>query len=259
MFGLGGSKSSTTSTSNAQSTDFSQGTSFGQSSQGVFGGDIFQQLYGGAMGATGKVAAGLPAFQGEAASLFSGGKDFLSSLQGDAGTNYMTSRLGGNDDILSQQIAGLSGDLGKFYNEQLLPGISSDSIQNGMLGGGRQGVAEGVAAGEVARQFQQGITGLRSANQAQKDTIAGNLTAAKTNQANVGLSGLSGVLGISQAGLSANILPQQLLAQILGDKTTLTSSLEGSQNTAEGQSTASSKSKGKSGGFNFSTSGAFGG
>jgi len=260
MFGIGGSKSTTTSTSNALSSDVSQGTSYSQSGQNVFGGDLYSMLYGGAADATGKVAANLPTFQGDAATLFSGGKDFLSQLQGgDAGSNYLTDRLSGPDDILQSQIGGLSSDLSKFYNETLLPGITSDSIESGNFGGGRMGVAQGAAAGEVARQFSQGVTSLRSSNQQQKDAAAGVLTGARTNAVSVGLGAGANVLGLAQAGLTADVLPQQLLAQILGGPTTLTSSLEASQNTSSGTSTATSKSKGKSGGFNFTTGGPFGG
>jgi len=240
MFGIGGSKSSTNSTSNAQSTD--------QSTQSVFGADLFQQLYGDAMGATGKIAANLPTYQGDAATLFSGGTGFLDQLAGgDAGSNYLTDRLGGDNSILNAQIGGLSSDLSKFYNEQLLPGITSDSIMSGTLGGGRQGVAQGAAAGEVARQFSQGVTQLRSSDQQQRDAAAGVLTGSRNTAAGIGLNALPNVLGLSQAGLSSDILPQQLLAQILGNPTTLTQSF--------GQSSASSTSKGKSAGFNFTLSG----
>ena len=256
MFGIGGSQSTTRSTSDAQSTDVS--SSFGQSSQGVFGADLFQQLYGDAFDATGKIATNLPTYQGDAATLFSGGTDFLKQLSGgDAGSDYLTSRLGADDPLLNEQIGGLSSDLSKFYKEQLLPGITSEGVQSGMLGGGREGVAQGAAAGEVARQFTQGVTQLRTGAQAQRDAAASTLMTGRTNAAGVGLSGLNNVLGISQAGLSADILPQQLLAQILGEPTTLTDSLQGSS--AVGQSTAKSKSKGSNAGFNFSTGGPFGG
>jgi hypothetical protein len=246
-FSLGGSSSSTKTNSTASSLDLSQ------SNQSVFGADLFQQLYGDAFGATGKVAANLPTYQGDAATLFSGGKDFLASLGGDAGTGYLTDRLSGNNDILNQQISGLGSDLSKFYKEQLLPGITSDSIMGGNFGGDRQGVAQGAAAGEVARQFSQGVTQLRSSDQQQRDAAAGTLMSGSTTAAGVGLGGLNGVLGLANAGLTSSMIPQQLLAQILGGPTTLTDSM------SYGTSTATSSSKGKSAGFNFATQGAFGG
>lgn len=252
LFGIGASKSDTKTVSNAQSTDFSQSSSFGESNQSVFGADLFKLLYGDAAGAAGKVASNLPTFQGDARTLFSGGTDFLSGLMGgDAGSDYMTSRLSDGNDILQQQIEGLGSDLGKFFNEQLLPGITSEGVMSGNLGGGRQGVAQGAAAGEVARQFSQGVTALRSADQAQKDTVANNLTGARTAAAGVGLGALPSVLGLSQAGLTADMLPAQLLAAILGGPTTLTDSLQTSDSMSTGQSSAASKSKGGSSGFNF--------
>ena len=246
MFGIGfgGQESSTKTTSNAQSTD----SSFGASTQNIFGSDLFKSLYAGAFGAAGNVAANLPTFQGDARTLFSGGTDFLKNLAGgDAGSDYMASRLSGGDDILQQQISGLGSDLGKFFNEQLLPGITSESINNGALGGGRQGVAEGSAAGEVARQFAQGVTALRSNNQSQLDTLAGKYTDSRTAAAGVGLGSLPSILGLSSAGLTADMIPSELLAKILGGPTTLTDSLS----VASGQSTANSKTRGGSSGFNF--------
>jgi len=237
---FGGSSSKTKTSSVSDSMDFSQ------SGQTVFGSDLFQQLYGQAFGATGQVAANLPTYQGDAAALFSGGTSFLDQLQkGNAGDSYLTDRLGGDNSILNEQIGGLSSDLSKFYNEQLLPGITSDSINSGLLGGGRQGVAQGAAAGETARQFSQGVTALRSSNQQQKDAAAGVLSGSRNTAAGIGLGNLGGVLGLSQAGATSSILPQQLLAQILGGPTTLTDSM------SYGTSHATSTSKGKSSGFNF--------
>jgi hypothetical protein len=239
-FSLGGSSSKTSSNSTADSMDYST------SGQTVFGADLFQQLYGSAFGATGQVAANLPTYQGDAAALFSGGTSFLNQLQqGNAGDTYLTDRLGGDNSILNEQIGGLSSDLSKFYNEQLLPGITSDSIMSGTLGGGRQGVAQGAAAGETARQFSQGVTALRSSNQQQKDAAAGVLAGSRNTAAGVGLGSLNNVLGLSQANVTSSLLPSQLLASILGNPTTLTDSL------SYGTSHATSTSKGKSSGFNF--------
>jgi hypothetical protein len=243
MFGIGSNDSSTKTSGTASSVD----SSVGISNQSVFGSDLFNTLYGGAMGASGQVAQKLPTFQGDAQSLFSGGTDFLSSLKGDAGSDYMGNRLSGSDNILQQQISGLGSDLGKFYNEQLLPGIASESIGNGMLGGGRDQIAQGTAAGEVARQFGQGVTALRSANQGQLDTLATNYSAGRTAAAGVGLGNLSNVLGLSEANLKSDMLPSQLMAQILGGPTTLTDSLQ----VSSGSSQAENKTKGKSSGFTF--------
>src|SRR5437660_5916150 len=53
--------------------------------------DLFQQLYGGAAGAAGKVAGMVPAFSDQVGSLFSGGMRTLDELGGGAGADYMTS------------------------------------------------------------------------------------------------------------------------------------------------------------------------
>jgi len=58
------------------------------------------------------------------------------------------------------QINNLGQNLGNFYNQQLLPGINQQSSFYGGTGGGRQGVAQGLAAQGVAQQFQQGANNI---------------------------------------------------------------------------------------------------
>ena len=72
-------------------------------------------------------------------------------------SNYMV-----NNPYLSAQIQGLGADMGNFYQNQILPGIASSAGLNGQFGGSRQSVAAGMAGQDLARQFQQGATTLRS-------------------------------------------------------------------------------------------------
>lgn len=44
--------------------------------------------------------------------------------------------------------------LGQNFNEQIMPGLRSQGVAAGGLGGSRQGIAEGLAAGRVGQQLQ---------------------------------------------------------------------------------------------------------
>lgn len=247
LFGIGGNKSKSKSTSYAQSTD--QSSSVSSTSQSISFEDIFSRLFSGAEGATANAVGMLPEFQESAAALFSGGTQFLDNLMGGgAGAQYQTDRLQGNG-VLDEQIGALQADLGRLFQEELLPGITSNSVRSGVLGGSRQGVAQGVAAEGIARQFAQGSTALRSADQAARDAVAADLAGGTREAANIGLTALPNVLGLAEANLGSDLLPYSMLAEILGPQTTLTDSLSVSQ--SSGQSTATSKSKSKSGGFSF--------
>lgn len=251
LFGIGANKSSSKSESFAQSTDQSQSSSFGSSTQNIAFEELFSKLYGDAVGASGKVAGAIPEFQGQAAQLFSGGTGFLDSLVGNEGSDYLKNRVSGDNALLDEQIAGLGTDLGRFFNEELLPGITSNSINSGTLGGGRQGVAQGLAAEKVAQQFTRGATELRSADQAARDAAARDYAGGVRDSAATGLAGLPSVLGLAESGAASDFLPISLLADVLGGPTTLTESLSLSDSSSFGQSTATSKSKGKSAGFSF--------
>ena len=75
--------------------------------------------------------------------------------------------------------------LGLNFNRQTMPGIQQGAIGAGALGGSRQGIAQGLAAGELARA-QSGLSA--------------NLTSAALGQASdqqsraLGMSGLMGSL-----------------------------------------------------------------
>lgn len=252
LFGIGANKSSSKSSSESQSTDFGQSSSFGASTQNIAFEELFAKLYGDAAGASGKVAGQIPEFQGQAAQLFSGGTGFLDSLMGgDEGSDYLKNRVTGDNNILDQQIAGLQTDIGKLFNEELLPGIKSNSINSGTLGGGRQGVAQGLAAERVTQQFARGATELRAQDQQARDAAARDFSSGRRDAASTGLSALPSVLGLAEAGAGAEFLPVSLLADVLGGPTTLTDSLSRSESVNFGQSTSRSKSKGKSAGFSF--------
>jgi len=247
LFGIGGSKSKSKSISEATSQD--QSSSISSTGQTIAFSDIFSRLFSGAEGATANVAGNLPEFQAAASSLFTGGTQFLDNLAGpNAGSQYQADRLSGNG-VLDEQIGALQDDLGRLFQEELLPGIKSNSVRSGSLGGSRQGVAQGLAAEGIARQFAQGSTALRAEDQAARDAIASDYSSGVREGSALGLGNLTNVLGLAEAGATSDLLPFEALAKILGPTTTLTDSLSVSQ--SSGSSKATSTSKSKSGSFNF--------
>jgi hypothetical protein len=248
-FGIGGSKSSSKSQSTAQSSGFSIASSLGKSEQDIAFKDLFASLYGGASGAAG--AVDLPTYKNEASMLFQGGTNFLQSLGGGAGADYLEGRISGDGSVLNAQIEELRTSLMENFNESVLPSIRSGAIAGGTFGGGREGVATGIAARDVGRNLQSGVVSLLTADQAGKDAAAVNLQGLQQQGAATGIGGLKDLLGLSQAGAGADLLPYQLLAQIMGGPTTLTQSLQTSSSISADQSTAQSTSSAKSGSFSF--------
>lgn len=212
-------------------------------------------MFGGAEGAAGGLD---PSMLTDAANqLFSGGQRFMDQIGGDAGSQYLEDRLGGDNDVLQQQIDLLGEDLGKFFSDELNPAITSQAVGGGQLGGGRQGVAQGQALQQVGDQFTRGATALRAGDIAARDAAAGTLAGNTVQGSAVGLQGLGGLADIANMGFSADMAPAQLLASILGGPTTLNTAGSTSADFARsfsqsyGASQATNKSKGKSVSYGF--------
>lgn len=262
LFSFGGSRSSSSSEGRASSFDQSQsasvsgGTSdagsISRSRESVAFEDVFARLFGGAEGA----AAGLdPSLLVETSNnLFNAGAGFLDSIGGGPGTDYLQSRVAGESPVLGEQIGALSEDVGRFFNEQLLPGITSEAVAGGGLGGGRQGVAQGLAGESALREFSRGVTALRSADISARDAAAATLGQQAIQGAQVGLGGLGTLSGIANIGFGAELAPYERLAALVGGPVTLTDSDSSSFSTAEDFARAVSSSFGQSESFTRSSS-----
>ena len=273
IFNFGGSKASSSSQSQSSSFDNTDsfGFDFGQSGS-VSGGqstskqniafeDLFANLFGGAAGA----AAGVDTSKiTEAANfLFSGGTSFLEGLGGDAGSEFLTERLGGIDEIANQQVEQLGADLERFLGENVSRGITAGGIQAGTLGGGRGEVQKGIAERGAAEEFIKGSTAIRANSRAEQDAIAQFLSGQAGVNAGIGLEALPGLLGLAEGGAFAGLTPFAMLSQIMGGPTVLTDAqstqfgesfgtdfgAQSSTGRAGSQSTSSSSSK--EAGFNF--------
>ena len=225
-FGFGGSTSSSQSNSSSlersASRSGSGGFSQSEADQRVAFEDVFARLFSGAEGA----AAGLdPSLLTDAANtLFSGGVGFLDQIGGDAGSRYLEGRLSSDNQVLQDQIDLLGEDLGRFFEEDLNPAITSQAIAGGQLGGGRQGVAQGRALSEVAGQFTRGATALRAGDIASRDAAAGTLSGNAISGAQAALAGIPSLAGAADLGFSAALAPSERLAASLGGPTVLGSS-----------------------------------
>ena len=258
-FGFGGSsteqRGSSSSFDSSGSVSGSGGVSGSESEQAIAFEDVFARLFGGAEGAAGGLD---PSMLTDAAnSLFSSGTGFLQGIGGDQGTEYLQDRLSGDNEVLQEQIDLLGQDLGNFFNEELMPGITSEAVGGGQLGGGRQGVAQGKAISEVGDQFTRGATALRAGDIGARDAAAGTLSGNAISGASVGLGGLSAVGGAADMGFSAGLAPYERLSAILGGPTVLGSSSSSSadwaralsQSYGESEASSSTSSRALSVGF----------
>lgn len=230
------------------SRSFSDGVSGGQSSsrQAIAFEDLFRQLYGGATTAAGNVAMGAPQLQQTAQQLFTGGSQFLQTLGENAGSNYLEERLNGSSPV-EDIIASMRTDAGNLFSEELNPAITSRAVASGNLGGGRQGVAQGIAQAKVAENFTRDAATLRYQDVQAKDNIAATVASNSIASAGTGLGALPGLLDIFERGQNAELAPYASLSSILGGPTTLTeaSSDDFSRTTAQSFANAFSRSFGE--------------
>lgn len=208
-FGIGGSKSSSQSTS----------------TQDVFAADLFKSLFSGASNIAGGIdTAGLTETANQ---LFGSGAEFLGDLQEisageDVSGEFLTGLISGEGGLVDENIAALSEDLSQFFSEELLPGITSEAVGGGQLGGGRQGVAQGKAVEAVGREFRRGSLEIRNADLRQRQEAARTLSAQRLSASQAGLTGAQQQFDLANAATLTPFSPFLTLAQILGDPTTLT-------------------------------------
>ncbi len=81
----------------------------------------------------------------------------------------------GENPELQNQINLLGQDIGQTFQQQILPGIQSEAIGTGQLGGGREGVAQGLASQAALSEFQRGAQTFRSEDITRQLAAAGQL------------------------------------------------------------------------------------
>lgn len=249
---LGGGRSRSSQQQQSQSYGYSGSQQASTSSESVFAQDIFSQLYGNASATANTTAASAGELRTAAQQLFTGGNQFLQDLGGDAGSAYLENRLSSDNPVVEEQIAQLRTDTGRLFREELNPAITSRAVAGGTYGGGRQGVAQGLAAESAARLFTEGSTAIRAQDSASRDAIAQSVATNSLTAASTGLGALPSLLQLLERGNNAELGVYGQLSSILGGPTTLTTAQSLAK--AFGEQTSESSGSGRSSSWNFDTS-----
>ena len=157
-----------------------------------------------------------------------------------------------NNALVQRQIGDLGTQMGKFFNEQLMPGITGSAVSAGGFGGGRNQLAVGQAAGNVADAYSQGVTGIMGNAYNQAIGAAGmqanNMIGAQgaINQTGQGLTNLG------LANLNSQWAPLQNFQGLLGAPITLGSSYGYSAANSQSENITSASSKASSKQFSLS-------
>ena len=220
MAGFGFNKSRDVSQSNSLDFGISQAGSFVSGEQAPFldflrnaGVDLFSQQQ-----------FGLQQQFGQSQDLFQQGQSLVSGLTNNPFLQSLQNQAGGNPQLVQQQTDQLGTDLGRFFNEQLVPGINQGGIAAGQFGQSRGDIGRGLAAQGVTEQFQRGATGLQEADaaRAQQAGIAGG---SLFNQGQLGgLQALSGLQGLTESPFAQQLQPLMALIQAIGGPNVLQSS-----------------------------------
>ena len=153
--------------------------------------------------------------------LFGFGQQALGQLGDNQFLSGLGQQAGGNPELVNQQIGQLGSDLGRTFNQQVLPGIRRDATAVGALGGSRQGVAEGIAGQGFADAFSRGVTDIQGAD-AQRSLQAGIAGGGLLAQGQLGgLSQLGSLFDVGLGQFTGGFAPLSLFSQILGPPTVL--------------------------------------
>ena len=191
-------------------------------------------------------------------------RGYAGQLAGGYQANPYTAQLGGfqggvtapNNEALEAQIGALGSDIDAQLRRQIggSGGLNTDAALAGNLGGGRNQVAQGIAAGDAARAFAGQAAGLRGdfaqqqnqmqmqaqlANQAaelQGLGQAGQLSGMDEQLRQQALAGGAGVLpgatNLGRAGMGAAFAPLAAYAGLVGAPTVLDTRFQ--RSTSEG-------------------------
>jgi len=218
---FGGGQDSTTNPNNAgsESSSVSGGSSTNSSSSfrdpaSVWGGQspFLQGLYG--MGANMFGAPSGPATGRGDASQYSnpanyGGQGFTPNASGglvgqsmDQAQGLYDKAIGGFDQLMNPgvnpQLDAYAGEVQRNFDRNIMPGIQSSAAGFGQLGGSRQGVAEGIAAGDANQQMTDMASNLYNADMnrmTQAMTMAPQLGAFGQGIPWYGVNQYAGILG----------------------------------------------------------------
>ncbi len=252
------------SATDAVSESGSTSRSEGFSTQDIAFADLFAAMFGNATGAAGRAIERVPELQTQAATLFNAGTGFLDSITGGSAADELRERAG-DDALVEEEIELLQSDIGRLFEEELLPQVTDEAVAGNVLGGSRQGVAQGRAIDTAAREFRRGATDIRTSSRERRDALLTRAAELTASGSTAGIASLPGLQGLLESGIGAELGVFDRLSGILGPVTTLTESGQTSEadaasfaesiarsfNFSEDFAKSTSSSSGKSFGFNF--------
>jgi hypothetical protein len=145
-----------------------------------------------------------------------------------SGLDQMRQFANPNSALVQRQTADLADTVGTEFNRTIMPGLNSAAGLGGNIGGSRDALARGVAAGDAARAISTGATDFFS----HAFDMAGNAAAQLPGMA-------AGVYNLGMQPFQSAWAPLSSLAGILGGPTVLNRSqaMSGAENWANQQST----------------------
>lgn len=133
------------------------------------------------------------------------------ALGRDPASQALQQQAFGQNPALGQQIGQLGTDISRQFSQGLLPQIQAQAIGSGQLGGGRQGVAQGLGIQSALDAFSRGATDLRGQD------IGRQLQAAQSLGALTGGAAQS-LGGLQQQGIGQQIQAGGALGQLEGQQ-----------------------------------------
>ena len=149
------------------------------------------------------------------------GQQALSSLGGiisgeSPEIQALRSRAQSGNPELQAVIEQTQGDITRNLERNILPAIGSAAAGLGQRGGSRQGVAEGIAAGEAQRLGADAATDLRFQDFGNQGAALSTILANQQGAVAQTFPALGGQFGLSQAQVQAPFLSLQALGQLFG-------------------------------------------
>lgn len=156
-----------------------------------------------------------------------------------------------NNALARQQLDAASAAIGENFQRNIMPGITSAAGQVGGIGGSREALARGVAAGDASNAIARAATDIYS----QQYGIGAQAAAGQQDAMLSAASGLPGAatsaVNLGMSPYAAAWAPLQSMAQILGGPTVLGNSMGVSQAATLGEDWRQQKSSGRSSQWGF--------
>lgn len=158
-----------------------------------------------------------------------------------------------NNALARQQLDAASAAIGENFQRNIIPGITSAAGQVGGIGGSREALARGVAAGDASNAIARAATDIYSQQYGIGAQAAAGQTDAMLTAASAMPGAATSAVNLGMSPYAAAWAPLQSMAQILGGPTVLgqSSGMGISQAASLGEDWRSQKSSGKSSQWGF--------